>query len=59
MVIIFLPYFQMNVKAIFTHGVDVYVLQGIEGWLAEQVEKGSHALVPKIKRLQAINKLNE
>ena len=66
--IIFLPYFQKNVKAIFTLGVDVYVLQGIEGWLAEQVERGSDApvdtlekskSVPKIKRLEAINKVYE
>ncbi|CAF2155113.1 hypothetical protein HID58_003332 [Brassica napus] len=27
------PYFQMNVKPIFTHGVDVTVLPGIAGWL--------------------------
>lgn len=44
------------------------MLQGIEGWLAEQVERGSDApvdtlekskSVPKIKRLEAINKLYE
>ncbi|KAJ0244742.1 Calcium-dependent lipid-binding [Hirschfeldia incana] len=27
------PYFQMNVKPIFTHGVDVAVVPGIAGWL--------------------------
>ncbi|KFK38816.1 hypothetical protein AALP_AA3G164100 [Arabis alpina] len=27
------PYFQMNVKPIFNHGVDVAVLPGIAGWL--------------------------
>nr|VDD46400.1 unnamed protein product [Brassica oleracea] len=27
------PYFQMNVKPIFTHGLDVSVLPGIAGWL--------------------------
>ncbi|CAF2101448.1 unnamed protein product [Brassica napus] len=27
------PYFQMNVKPIFTHGLDVAVLPGIAGWL--------------------------
>ena len=68
LIIIFRPYFQKNVKAIFTHRADVYVLQGIERWLAEQVETGSDApvdtlgkskSVPKINRLQAINKVYE
>lgn len=27
------PYFQMTVKPIFTHGLDVAVLPGIAGWL--------------------------
>ncbi|CAH8313001.1 unnamed protein product [Eruca vesicaria subsp. sativa] len=27
------PYFQMNIKPIFTHGVDVAVVPGIAGWL--------------------------
>ena len=27
------PYFQMNVKAIFSHGLDVTELPGIAGWL--------------------------
>lgn len=43
-------YFQKSVKAIFTHGVDVYVLQGIEGWLAEQVEGGSDAPVDTLEK---------
>lgn len=30
------PYFQMTVKPIFTHGLDVAVLPGIAGWLVSK-----------------------
>ena len=58
MIIIFLPYFQKNVKAIFTHRADVYVLQGIEGWLAEQVETGSDAPVDTLVVHELSKQLN-
>lgn len=33
------PYFQMTVKPIFTHGLDVAVLPGIAGWLVSSLNK--------------------
>ncbi|KAL0743638.1 hypothetical protein Bca4012_085151 [Brassica carinata] len=46
------PYFQMNVKPIFPHGLDVAVLPGIAGWLC--INSHHHCYFPILDNLLSI-----